>query len=56
MDASIVVHNTLGAVVMNQAVSLSGNYRLDISALKPGIYFIRVSSADAQQTLKLIVE
>jgi hypothetical protein len=37
-------------------VNLDGNYHLDISSLKTGVYFIRVSSNEMHHTLKLVVQ
>ena len=43
--------------MMNLAhVSLNGNYKLDISSLKTGLYFIRINSQETQQIVKLVVE
>jgi PKD repeat protein len=57
MQADIKVFNSLGSEVISHTnVNLSGNYLMDISSLKAGVYFIRVSSQDVRQTLKLVVQ
>lgn len=57
ITADILVYNSLSKLVLNQrAVTLSGNYPMDISSLQAGVYFIRISSGDFSQTLKMIVE
>jgi len=56
MKADLKVFNSLGAEVITRTnLDLRSNYLLDISTLKSGIYFIRVSSGDLRQTLKLVV-
>ncbi len=55
--ADITIYNTLGTEMMNLAhVSLNGNYKLDISSLKTGLYFIHINSQETQQIVKLVVE
>ncbi len=57
MQASILVCNSLGSEVITLSdLHLNGNYTMDLSGLKPGIYFIRVTSQDMRQTLKLMVQ
>jgi hypothetical protein len=57
LNADLQVYNSLGETLISKsALSLTGNYQLDISNLKTGIYFVRVNSEGAQQILKLIVE
>ena len=57
ITADILVRNSLGKTVLNKTrVTLSGNYQMNISELQAGIYFIRISSGDTWQTLKMIVE
>jgi PKD repeat protein len=57
LNADLQVYNSLGETLISKSnLTLTGNHQLDISALKSGIYFIRVNSSGAQQILKLIVE
>lgn len=57
ITADILVYNSLGKTVLNKAaVALSGNYQVNISELQSGVYFIRITSGDSWQTLKMIVE
>ena len=57
MNADIRIYNSLGSEVVSQPdVNLTGSYRMDISSLQAGIYFIRISSQDVRQTLKLVVQ
>jgi hypothetical protein len=57
ITADIRIYNSLGSEMISKTdVNLSGNYRLDISALKTGVYFIRVSSHEMHHTLKLVVQ
>jgi hypothetical protein len=56
LNADLRVFNSLGAEVVTLLnLDLKGNYTVDISALRSGIYFIRISSQDLRQTLKLVV-
>jgi PKD repeat protein len=57
MNADIRVFNSLGSEMITLTnISLTGNYMLDISNLKTGVYFIRVNSQNLHQTLKLVVQ
>lgn len=57
MTADIRIFNALGSeVISKQSMSLNGNTPFDISALKAGVYFIRINSQDTHQTVKLVVE
>ena len=57
MKAKLQVSNSLGSVVISKdELSLSGEYKLDISGLAPGLYFISVNEKGDNQVLKLIVE
>jgi hypothetical protein len=57
LTADLRIYNAIGTEVMSrQALNLSGNTVLDISTLRSGIYFIRISSQDFRQTIKLVVE
>jgi PKD repeat protein len=57
MTADIRVYNSLGSeVIGNSNINLDGNFVMDISRLSAGVYFIRVDSQDARQTLKLVVQ
>ncbi|MDD4603155.1 MAG: T9SS type A sorting domain-containing protein [Bacteroidales bacterium] len=56
IDANISIYNTLGVMVRtHENVTLSGNFKLDISTLKAGIYFIHLKSGEGQQIIKLVV-
>ena len=57
MNADITIYNTLGSEMITRSnVSLSGSCQLDISKLASGLYFVKISSQDSQQTVKLVVE
>ena len=57
MNADIMIYNALGSEILSKSnVMLNGNYKMDISSLPAGLYFIRVSSQETQQTVKLVVE
>jgi hypothetical protein len=56
MQAQIAIYSSLGATVRTTDALLSGPYRMELSGLKPGIYFIRVTGDNTQQTLKLVVQ
>jgi PKD repeat protein len=57
MTVGIRILNSLGSEVMNLGtVVLNGNYKMDISGMKAGLYFISINSEDQRQTLKLVVE
>jgi len=57
INADITIFNSLGAeVIVRQGVNLTGSYVLDISALNAGVYFVRINSQDARQTIKLVVQ
>ena len=57
MLADLRICNALGSeVITKSGVNLTKNYLMDISTLKTGVYFIRVSSEDVHQTIKLVVQ
>ncbi|MFZ4523383.1 MAG: Omp28-related outer membrane protein [Bacteroidales bacterium] len=57
MNADILVFNSLGSeMIRHDHTDLTGNYIMDISALKPGIYFISISGQELHQTIKLVVQ
>lgn len=56
MQAQIAIYSSLGAAVRTTDALLSGPYRIDLAGMKPGIYFIRVTGDNTQQTLKLVVQ
>jgi hypothetical protein len=57
MVAEIMVYNPIGVLVISKTdVDLRGYFQLDISPLKAGIYFIRITGENARQTIKLVVQ
>ncbi|HNY01112.1 MAG TPA: Omp28-related outer membrane protein [Bacteroidales bacterium] len=57
ITADIHLYNSIGTEVFTRtAVNLTGNYPVDLSALKPGIYFFRISNAEYRQVMKLVVQ
>ncbi|RYD57427.1 MAG: T9SS type A sorting domain-containing protein [Sphingobacteriales bacterium] len=55
-DAAIIVTDIAGKTVYNNTVKAQGETVIDLSQLNKGLYFINVSSANTQQTQKLVVE
>ena len=57
MKADIKLMNSIGTMVIDlKDVSLNGNYKLNISSLDPGVYFIHVTGENVQQVQKIVVE
>lgn len=57
LKADIKIINSLGSVVADQkSVTLDGLYKLDISQLNPGVYFISINGNDVQEMQKIVVE
>ena len=57
MKASVKVTNSIGLTVMNlDGVSLDGEYKLDLTGLHAGLYFISINENGNTQVLKLILE
>jgi hypothetical protein len=57
MTADILMANTVGVTIIDlKDVSLDGIYRLDISKITPGIYFITIKDKENKQISKIIVE
>ncbi|OUJ71027.1 glycoside hydrolase family 76 protein [Hymenobacter crusticola] len=53
----IIIRDLVGKTVLRPEVKATGgDKKIDISALKPGIYFINLSNINSQATLKLIKE
>ena len=49
--------NAIGSVVFDQkSVHLEGAWKLDISLLNPGVYFIIINGNEGQQIQKIVVE
>ncbi|RYD57426.1 MAG: T9SS type A sorting domain-containing protein [Sphingobacteriales bacterium] len=55
-DAAIIITDIAGKTVYNNTVKAQGETVIDLSQLNKGLYFINVSSANTQQTQKLVVE
>jgi PKD repeat protein len=57
LTASVGVFNALGSrVIYLENLNLTGRHTLDISSLKPGLYFIKLTSGSDHQIIKLVVE
>ena len=57
MKASLKISNSLGSVVLSKdETDLGREFKLDISGLTPGLYFISIYEKDNTQITKLIVE
>jgi PKD repeat protein len=57
MIADITIINSVGKQEINLSkVTLGTGYKLNISKLLPGIYYVRVSNSEINQTLKLVVK
>ncbi|MEI7491778.1 MAG: Omp28-related outer membrane protein [Bacteroidota bacterium] len=57
MKASLTVTNSIGLTVLTRdGVNLDGEYKLDLSDLTPGLYFMRINENGNAQVLKLILE
>ncbi len=56
MVADIRLFNSLGTEVLSlTGAVLNGNYTVDLSGLKAGIYFFRISNQEYRQNIKLVV-
>lgn len=54
---SLAITDLTGKLVfMKNTVALSGIFNVDISCLKPGIYFVRISDNNSIKTRKLIIK
>ncbi|MCX6284083.1 MAG: Omp28-related outer membrane protein [Bacteroidetes bacterium] len=57
MKAGLKVSNSIGLTVLDlEGVSLDGEYKLDLTGLNPGLYFISINDNGNTQVLKLILE
>jgi len=57
LQVDVQMFNSLGSVVISkQKVNISGTYKLDISQLNPGVYFIRITGNELQQIQKVIIQ
>lgn len=57
MIADVTIINSVGKQEINLSnVSLGSGYKLNISKLLPGIYYVHVSNQEISQTLKLVVK
>jgi len=57
MIADVTIINSVGKQEINLSnISLDSGYKLNISRLLPGIYYVRVSNQEINQTLKLVVK
>ncbi len=57
LTADITVINSVGKKVIEiHQANLGEGYKLGISKLLPGVYYIRVSNSDISQTMKLVVK
>jgi|GEM_PF-6612476 len=55
--ASLVITDVLGRIVSTREINLTvGDNRLNYYSLSPGIYLLRVQSAELKQVIKIIVE
>ena len=53
---SVEVYNQLGQLVIESNSSLMNNNRLDLSALNPGMYLIKINADNKSKTVKIIKE
>lgn len=57
ITADVTIINSVGKKELNlNKVYLGTGYKLDISQLLPGIYYVHVSNTEISQTLKLVVK
>jgi PKD repeat protein len=57
LQVDIQIFNSLGSVeISKQKVNIAGAYKLDISQLNPGVYFIRITGNEIQDIQKVIVQ
>jgi hypothetical protein len=53
---SVKVFNQLGQLVIESNSSLINNNRLDLSALNPGMYLVKINADNKSKTVKIIKE
>ncbi|HET6226794.1 MAG TPA: M4 family metallopeptidase [Bacteroidia bacterium] len=53
---AVLVVDMLGKVVMSDNASKKNNMQLNVESLPAGIYFVRINTASAQQTFKIVKE
>jgi len=53
---SVEVYNQLGQLVIESNSSLMNNNRLDLSALNPGMYLVKINADNKSKTVKIIKE
>ena len=53
---SVEVYNQLGQLVLKSSEDLMNNNRLDLSALNPGMYLIKINADNKSKTVKIIKE
>ncbi len=57
LQVDVQMFNSLGSVVISkQKMNISGTYKLDISQLNPGVYFIRITGNEIQEIQKVIIQ
>ncbi|MCX6249716.1 MAG: T9SS type A sorting domain-containing protein [Bacteroidetes bacterium] len=55
--ADIRIYNSLGSIVLaQQKVELKAIHQVDVSQLKPGVYFIRITGNDVQEIQKIVIQ
>ena len=53
---SIVIYNSIGQICMDETVSEQQEIILDVSELKPGIYFIQINSANLSEVKRVVID
>jgi hypothetical protein len=57
LQVDVQMFNSLGSIVISkQKANISGSYKLDISQLNPGVYFIRITGTEIQEIQKVIIQ
>jgi hypothetical protein len=57
LQVDLQMFNSLGSVVISKGkVNITGAYKLDISQLNPGVYFIRITGTELQEIQKVIIQ
>ena len=57
MKINLKIYNSIGDIVWEKyGLSLEGNYRLDVSNLRSGLYFFALTGQAASQIEKVIIE
>jgi hypothetical protein len=57
LKADIQFVNYIGTTLIDlRETTISSTYKLDISGLKPGIYFIKINAEGGQQITKVVIE